>query len=112
MGERKQAEELIALLHAHSQQRYVSPVTVAVIYAGLGYDDKTMTWLDKAFEERASLLVLLKVWPMFDGLRGELRFIDLLHRIGFLQDSDWRAQVGEQRDQTLTGRTPRKVAHR
>jgi tetratricopeptide (TPR) repeat protein len=69
-----------------SKQRYVPPVAVAIVYAGLGKIDDAFQWLDKSLEERDGLLVYLKVGSVFDCLRSDRRFSELLSRIG-LQDN-------------------------
>lgn len=48
---------------------------------GLGDHDRAFEWLEKGFEERAALLVTLKVDPVFDPLRGDPRFTDLIRRM-------------------------------
>ena len=40
-----------------------------------------MTWLERAYEERSSWLVWIKVEPRFDRLRSEPRFDSLLRRM-------------------------------
>jgi DNA-binding winged helix-turn-helix (wHTH) protein/TolB-like protein/Tfp pilus assembly protein PilF len=69
------------LQQLQGQQRYVSPYTVAAIYAGLGDQDQAFKWLDKAVEERDIWLMNLKVDPVFAKLRSNRRFADLLARI-------------------------------
>jgi hypothetical protein len=64
------------------KQRYVSPYTIATIYAGLGEKDQAFKWLEKAFEERDIWLMNLKVDPVLKSLRSDQRFEDLLQRIG------------------------------
>ncbi len=87
-GERAQAEELIERLLEYSRVRYVSSATIAVIYAGFGERvDQTLEWLEKAYEERAGLLVWLKVLPIFDSIRSDVRFVDLMRRLGFGESS-------------------------
>lgn len=63
-------------------RRYVSPYTVAGIYAGLGDKDQAFKWLERAFEERDVWLMNLKVDPVFAKLRSDKRFQDLLTRAG------------------------------
>jgi len=63
-------------------QRYVSPYTVAAIYAGLNDKDQSFKWLERAFEERDVWLMNLKVDPVFAKLRTDKRFQDLLTRAG------------------------------
>jgi len=84
-GELAKAEELLDRLLELSRNRYVSSATIAVVHAGFGdHVDQTLKWLEKAYEERAGLLVWLNVWPIFDDLRSHAGFGDLLRRIGFV----------------------------
>jgi hypothetical protein len=55
---------------------------VANVYIGLGDKDQAFVWLEKAFQERSNALVWLKVWPLWDPLRSDPRFDDLLRRVG------------------------------
>lgn len=80
-GNRAEAERLLVQL-GQQKQRYVSPYTVATIYAGLGEKDQAFKWLDKAFDERDIWLMNLRVDPLFKTLRSDRRFSDLLGRIG------------------------------
>ena len=68
-----------------TKQQYVSAYSFALVYLGLGDLDKTFEWLEKAFKERSGFLPFLKVEPMFDSVRLDLRFQDLLHRVGLPQ---------------------------
>ena len=71
-----------AASQAAESRRYVSPYTVAAIYAGLGEKDQTFKWLERAYEERDVWLMNLKVDPVFAKLRSDKRFQDLLTRAG------------------------------
>jgi len=64
-----------------AKHRYVSAYDIAVLYARLGEKEQALSWLDKAYEERSSSLVYLKVEPSFDSLRKDPRLVDLLRRI-------------------------------
>lgn len=55
---------------------------VASIYAALGDKDRAFAKLEKAFAERDYNLHRLKVDPLFDPLRDDPRFKDLVRRIG------------------------------
>ncbi len=81
-GERTQALRVLGRLRALSKQRYVSSLSFALVYAGLGEKDQAFVWLEKAYEERSSPLYMLKVDPKWDPLRSDPRFNDLLRRIG------------------------------
>ena len=80
-GNRAEAERLLVEL-GQQKQRYVSPYTVATIYAGLGQKDQAFKWLDKAFEERDIWLMNLRVDPLFKPLRSDGRFTIVLQRLG------------------------------
>jgi len=43
--------------------------------------EQAFAWLDKAVEDRSFFLIWLKVEPLFDGLRDEPRFNNLLKRM-------------------------------
>jgi tetratricopeptide (TPR) repeat protein len=55
---------------------------VAVVYAGLGENDRVFEWLEKDFHSRRSSLAELRSEVAFNPLRGDPRFKDLLRRMG------------------------------
>lgn len=55
---------------------------MARIYTELQDKEHAITALEKAYDERHSLLVFLRVVPLFDSLHGEAHFENLLRRIG------------------------------
>jgi tetratricopeptide (TPR) repeat protein len=76
-------QKQLELLKEEAQKRDVSPYVMARIYARLDEHGQALEWLQKAYDKHSSYLVLLKVDPLFDGLRPEPRFTDLLRRVGF-----------------------------
>ncbi len=84
-GKSREARQVIDDLKKRSQRSYISPTTIAVIYGGLGENDRAFEWLDKAYEGQDSLLILLKVEPMFDSIRNDPRFTELLRRVNLPQ---------------------------
>lgn len=81
-GKRRAATKILNQLLELSNQRYVPPYLMAYIYAGLKLKDKAFEWLEKAYEERSYVLVGLKALPIFDDLREDQRFGNLLRRVG------------------------------
>ena len=81
----KTAEALTILedLKKSSAERLVPPADFAMLYANLGETDEAFAWLDKGHEERSVYLVWLKVDPVFDPLRADPRFEELLRRMNF-----------------------------
>jgi hypothetical protein len=69
------------------RRRYVSPWLVAIVYTELGDKNQAFVWLEKAYEGREHDLAYSNVWPMFDSLRSDPRFKDLMRRIGLPQHS-------------------------
>jgi adenylate cyclase len=57
----------------------------AKAYVGLGEKDKALAELNKAYENRISSVLWLKVEPQLDPLRDDPRFQELLKRVGFPQ---------------------------
>ncbi|HYE66088.1 MAG TPA: protein kinase, partial [Pyrinomonadaceae bacterium] len=81
-GRSGEARKVVDKLRKLSKRRYVSPYWIAIIYTGLGEREQAFEWLEKAYEERFDWLIFLKVEPMFDSLRSEARFADLMRRVG------------------------------
>ncbi|HEX8494318.1 MAG TPA: protein kinase [Pyrinomonadaceae bacterium] len=74
-GKRSEAEKILEQLNGLiAQQRYVSPYSIALVYAGLGDKDKAFSWIERAYDERDEALVHLKVDPRLDPLRSDSRF--------------------------------------
>ncbi len=72
-------------LKAIAQEGYVSPYGIAQSHARLGERAPALEWLTRAYNERDSRLVALKVDPCFDALRSDPTFQNLLGRIGLPQ---------------------------
>jgi serine/threonine protein kinase/Tol biopolymer transport system component/Tfp pilus assembly protein PilF len=85
-GRRREALSIIEDLQRLSAERYVSPYFFALIYAGLGDAEKVFEWLSKAYESRDEWLIWLGSEPKLDGFRQDPRFVDLLHRVGLVDD--------------------------
>jgi len=81
-GKRNEALRILRQLEAVSRQKYVASHDIAAIYVGLGDQSKTITWLNKAYDERSYSVLLLNVEPEFDSLHSDQRFKDLVRRVG------------------------------
>jgi serine/threonine-protein kinase len=82
-GERTQSDELLNGLIAASRLKYVSPANIGLGYIGAGRADAAMKWLEAAYAEHSQALTFLKVDPLYDPLRSDPRFVDLLARLHF-----------------------------
>jgi tetratricopeptide (TPR) repeat protein len=81
-GREPEARAIIHRLQEQPGALYVAPHTLAVIYAGLGENDRAFEWLEASYENRIELLGWIKVDPRFDVLRDDPRFDRFLERIG------------------------------
>jgi TolB-like protein/Tfp pilus assembly protein PilF len=79
-GDRRRAHTVLRGLCEH--RGYIPPSVRACVYVGLGEDAKVYECLSQALKERDSLMPWIKVLPIFDRLRADARFQDLLHRMG------------------------------
>ena len=84
-GKEEEALKIMDELKGLSKETYISPYDVAMIYVGLDQNDQAFDWLQKAYEERSDWLRYLKVDPRIDPLRSDLRFLDLVRRVGLPQ---------------------------
>jgi TolB-like protein/Tfp pilus assembly protein PilF len=78
-----EAHRIVEQLQASQAEHYVMPYSIAKIYAASGDKDRTFDWLERAYQEGTPDLIELNSEPVFDGLRGEPKFSDLMRRIGF-----------------------------
>jgi serine/threonine protein kinase/tetratricopeptide (TPR) repeat protein len=72
----------LAGLNEVSKQRYVSPYNIAQIHARLQEKEQALSRLDQAFKERDCRLSYVKVDPVFDDVRGDAKFQQLVLRLG------------------------------
>ena len=84
-GRRGEALRILDELKEMSRQNYVSPYDLAILYTGLGETDRAIEQLGKAYEQRAGWIINLKVEPLFDPLRRDPRFAELVGRLGLPQ---------------------------
>jgi serine/threonine protein kinase/TolB-like protein/Tfp pilus assembly protein PilF len=71
----------IAGLQEISKRGYVSAYNMSEIYARLGQKQEALAALERAYTERDSNLTNMKVEPLFDGIRSDARFQELLRRL-------------------------------
>ncbi len=81
-GKKEKACELLAELEERSKKGYVSSFWTALIYLSLGEIDKTFEWFEKAFEERDGNMIYFTVPQLFDPIRADPRYKQLLIKMG------------------------------
>jgi TolB-like protein/Flp pilus assembly protein TadD len=81
VSRRAKALELLAELEALAQNSSVPPIAFALAYLGLG-DDRVFEFLERAIAARSPIATHLPSMPLFDSLRGDPRFAELLAKMG------------------------------
>ncbi|HEX8174168.1 MAG TPA: protein kinase [Pyrinomonadaceae bacterium] len=64
-----------------SQNRHVPAYTIAAIYSAIGDRNQAFVWLNKATEQRSSQMLLIRLDPIFDKVRSDPRYAQLLKSI-------------------------------
>jgi serine/threonine-protein kinase len=85
-GQSGRKAEAISILNELAERpttnEYLSPFQIALIYIGLGENDKAIEWLQTAKRDRDPFLMYIRVDPNFDSLRMDPRFVELMKQIG------------------------------
>lgn len=79
--EPREANEILDELLRSRKRRYISAGSVATVYTGLNRKELAFDWLEKAYQNKDVQIVWLKVSPVFDPLRSDPRFTNLLERV-------------------------------
>jgi serine/threonine protein kinase/Tfp pilus assembly protein PilF len=82
-GRRIEAQQVLDQLNELAKQKYVSPMARARVYAGLEERDKAFESLEKGYDDGSvgTPIVTIKADPIFDPLRSDPRWTDLLRRM-------------------------------
>jgi tetratricopeptide (TPR) repeat protein len=81
-GRKDEVLKILEQLKQLSKQRFVYAYGIALVYVGLGDKDQAFQWLEKSFQDHEARITRLKVDPLFDSIRSDARYADLIHRIG------------------------------
>jgi len=78
-GKKVEARKILEELQRQTSPP-VSPTDIAAVQISLGDKDQAFASLEKAYQERDDLIAYLRVDPIYDSLRPDQRFSDLLRR--------------------------------
>jgi len=81
-GRRADALRVLAELKKRQETNYVPAGAFVLAYSGLADREQTLISLEHAYKEQSYILKFLKVHPVFDSLRDDPRFKDLVRRVG------------------------------
>jgi Predicted integral membrane protein len=81
-GQKDEAQKVLARLNEQTKSRYVAPYAFVLVYLGLGEKERALDGLERAYQHgETNYLFLVKVDPLLDPLRGDLRFEALAEKI-------------------------------
>lgn len=84
-GQREEAEKILIKLLLLEKQQYVSPCLIGGLYLSTGEKDQAFLWYNRASEEHDVAMEGLKTDPLFDPIRGDPRFAELMKKVGLPQ---------------------------
>ncbi len=82
-GQRDRAAGILKTLKERSKRNYIPASGLVEAYAALGDMDQAFLYLVKAYAERESVMVSVKVDPALDSLRSDPRYKDFVRRLNF-----------------------------
>ena len=80
-GRKEDARRVLSEMLDLMKLDYLPPQEIALIYLGLGDGQNTFIWLNKAADERFAPLASITVDPLFDTIRSDERFDELLKKL-------------------------------
>jgi serine/threonine protein kinase/tetratricopeptide (TPR) repeat protein len=81
-GKEASARDKLQEWRVRAKETYIPSSFFAQLHVALGESGQGLDWLERAYAERDSYLVRLKVDPAFDPIRSDPRFQNLLNRLG------------------------------
>ena len=81
-GRHADALRLLEELKQRQQAGYVPAAAFVNANLGLGDNDEAFAWFERAYQEQSNIMKYIKVFPIFDSVRGDPRFQDLVRRVG------------------------------
>ena len=82
-GRQPEALAIAQQLERRRTTEYVPALMIANVYVGTGDWDSAIRWMDVAFNEREPQLAQISSFPIYDPIRSDPRFQDLLRRMNF-----------------------------
>jgi TolB-like protein/Tfp pilus assembly protein PilF len=82
-GNHAAARSELANMLEQSKAKWVSPYSVALVYAGLDDREQTLEWLERGLQQRDPRMVFLQAEPKWNVFRDDPRFQRILRSVGF-----------------------------
>jgi tetratricopeptide (TPR) repeat protein len=85
LGHAEEARRELVKLERLSGSRADRTPALLIAYSGTGQKERVIELLQRAYSEHSNAIVQIKVDPMYDPVRNDPRFKDLLRRVGLEQ---------------------------
>ena len=82
-GLQAEAEKVLFRLQEMAGKGYVPAYSMGLAHIGLEQTDRAFEWLNKAIDGREPQMLYLKINPIYNPLRSDPRFQELLRRMNF-----------------------------
>jgi tetratricopeptide (TPR) repeat protein len=80
-GYRRAMEEAADVVTSERTRTYAGAITIARFYAHAGLNSRSLDWLERGVVERDSRMVYVVGDPVYEAIRRDARFQDLLRRM-------------------------------
>jgi tetratricopeptide (TPR) repeat protein len=80
-GRPQEAHALLKRIDLEARGAYVNPLNLARVQVSLGQRDQALAELEKAVRDRNADLIMLRVDPVWDPVRNDPRFMEVVRRV-------------------------------
>jgi Flp pilus assembly protein TadD len=84
-GRQQQARRALEKLEDLNRRQPLDAAFLICAHIGVGNTEAAFTWFEKAYLQHSNALTSLRVNPLYDPLRSDPRFQDMLRRVGLAQ---------------------------
>ena len=81
-GDRASGVKVLEQMKKLSASVYISPIDLSLVYAELGDMDQSYAWFKKGYEDESEEIIFFHVEPVFDTVRHDPRFTELVRKAG------------------------------
>ncbi|HMK38650.1 MAG TPA: protein kinase, partial [Bacteroidota bacterium] len=97
LGDQPRARAILQGLLRGNGSAVPEPVSIAMVYAGLGDADSTIFWLRKARDQKSILLPNTRPWREFSLIHQDPRYLEILRSMGLgiseIQKPEWHPLI-------------------
>jgi serine/threonine-protein kinase len=85
VGQTAESRRSMKKLREMNQRKQIDPLAMAIACLGLNEGNEALDWLEKSYAAHSMSIISVKVDPLFDPLRGEVRFKNILRGMGYAE---------------------------